>query len=209
MNLHIAGITHFNPLHRGRLEDWFHEKRLAGLGEPLFIATEWDQAMFARLQNQRSEFRELLQAEWPGVSEHLLKTLTLSLAYEGDAHLSEYPDAALLWLDDGRIPDEGDLENYLPDRLALYREYVDGADVGNEAAFLEALSRNAERRAAAAGFVPGRRDSVFAHRILGRIEVGAERWAAVIVGKFHGSEVPGSMRMQLQQHGVPCEVTCL
>jgi len=209
MTLHIAGITHFNPLHRDRFQAWLRTKKHAGLDGPAFFATEWDSTMFAKLRDQRPLFRELLKAEWPGLSPHLLEVLTLSLAYEGDAHVSEYPNTPTVWLDEGRIPDEGDFENYLQNRLALYRSFVNGMEITDEKAFLTTMSEVSERRAATPAFVPGSRDDIFAQRILERIEGDPDQWAVAIVGKLHGSETPGSMRMQLQEHGVVCDVTYL
>jgi hypothetical protein len=210
MNLHrIAGVNHFDPTGRQRLIDWLAlcSKQF---GKPAFVATEWDKAIFDRVKGQREEFQLLISNQWPTLSPGLLKALTLSLAYEADAHVEVFPDVEVLWLDEGRQAPDNDIRNYARDRFEMYKRWL--GDEILERDDSATLARMSERATLEAGRPPNvgcERDAKFVDSILRRVRRGGGDWTVVIVGKFHALAYNGSMRRLLEEREQICEVSLL
>jgi hypothetical protein len=198
MILCTVGLGHFDPSARKRLIELLRYCSQK-CGKPAFIATEWDKSIFERVRAQRTEFQSAIANKWPALSPELLKSLTLSLAYEADTHMEVFPSAEVLWLDDGRRALEADIKNYARDRLAIYTEWLgDEISEKDDSLILEKMRRKAAQQA---GHPPNRgtvRDSKWADMILERMNKGGGDWAAIIVGKFHALSYPGSMRELLE-----------
>jgi hypothetical protein len=206
MLLRIAGINHFDPLGREKVQQWLANYAQEQPG-PSFIATEWDQVIFETVRGQRDRFRQLAAERWPEFSEDLLHTLTMSLGYEADSHTLSYPNLDVLWLDQGRDANQDDIEHYAEDRVALYSTFIgDDRDRRNQEQVLTAMSTVADERAAGVGGI-GDRDRQFAQRILRRATENG--WAIGIVGRRHAADVDGSMRRLLEDGGQTWEVAVL
>lgn len=210
MTLHIVGINHFDPSCRLRLSEWFRQCVKQGLRTPCFVATEWDHDTFERVKAQRQDFRQTMRNEWPQMSEALLEKLALSLGYEGDAHAPYYPEAEVLWLDEGRHADEGDLENYARDRFNMYKRFRNGEPEGaDDDSILRRMREAAIGEAEPQSQQGNERDQIVAAQILFRVEKNNCNWAAIIVGKNHAGDFEGSMRRLLERKAHPCEVVLL
>ena len=178
MLLRIAGINHFDPLGTRKLRNWIAQH--GDRGAPTFVAPEWDQEIFTRVRNQREAFRRLAGERWPQFSPELLITLAESLGFEADSHTASFPNAEMLWLDQGRGVHEEDIAHYAEDRLALYAHFLnDGVDLANEGQVLATMSVRADERAAGGNGI-GDRDQLFSERILGRAV--NDGWGIVIAG---------------------------
>jgi hypothetical protein len=209
----IAGINHFDPAMRQGLIEWL-AGRLAKHGKPDFIAVEWDKGIFEGVKAKREEFRQLLKHEWPAISERLLNTLTLSLGYEGDAHLETYPDADILWLDKGRK--EGPGSNDYPKkfvekcarwRLNHYKKFLGGWPTdANDSKILSRISQGANN-VAPSQYDP--RDQKWVELIKVRSLGASLGWAIAIVGRDHTRRHDRSMRSLLEEIGYTCEVSFL
>ncbi len=210
MILYIIGINHFDPSCRLKLCNWFREWAEKGLKKPCFVATEWGQRIFERVREQRPELRQLLKKQWPHASENLLDTLSLSLAYEGDAHTTHFPEVEVLWLDDGREVNDDDVDNYARDRFEMYKRFLNSVPESTDEDSI--LRRIREAAVQEAGPIPqegNARDEQFATRILQRIENSQCGQATVVVGKNHAGDFKGSMRRLLQEKGCSCEILLL
>ena len=207
MILRIAGVAHFDPTGRQRLIEWLRycsEK----FGEPAFIATEWDKHILEKVLPQREELRRLISKQWPAFSADLLKSLTLSLAYEGDTHFEVFPEAGILWLDEGREPPE-DVRDYARSRFAMYKAWLgDKVAQTDDSAILEKMSKMAAEEAGDPPSEGNERDAKFADLILRRVATGGD-WAVIIVGKFHALNYARSMRQLLEAHKQTCEMAFL
>ena len=216
MKLYIAGVYHFDPLGRNNLRQWLQGLASANNGSPAFIATEWDENLFALIKGQRRTFRELAQKEWPNAASDLLDTLERSLGYEADTHTEFFPNVEVLWLDQGR---QAIVERYAEGRLNMYRSYLEGEQLPTQSSMglakfsavarQRADSSEAERQRTQLFEEESERDTKFASLILERIAKGGGVWAIAIVGGRHASEGKGSMRQLLEEQGQLCEVTVL
>lgn len=206
MLLRIAGINHLDVLGREKLQQWL-ANHVGEQPAPIFVATEWDQAIFEQVRGQRGRFRQSAAGRWPQFSDDMLNTIELSLGYEGDSHLSKYPNLSVLWLDQGREIDQDDVDRFADDRLARYAELVgNNVDHANERQLLVTMSRLADERFPGEGGV-GKRDRVFADRIVNQAQGNV--WAFAVVGKRHAANVDGSMRRLVEQRGHVCQVSLL
>lgn len=209
MILRIAGVGHFDAAGRQRLVEWLRhcsEK----FGKPAFIATEWDNEIFAQVKAQREEFRRLIGNQWPALSSGLSRVLTLSLAYEGDAHIEVFSDVEVLWLDEGRQAPDDDIRKYALDRFEMYKRWL-GNEISDrdDSATLARMSERATREAGRPPNVGNERDAKFADSILRRVGKGGGDWAVVIVGKFHALRYAASMLERLESSKQTCEVVFL
>ena len=144
------------------------------------------------------------------MSESLLETLTLSLAYEGDTHTAYYPEADTLWLDEGRKVDRDDVENYAGHRLDVYKRFLNAVPEGTNDGSI--LLRMREAAIQEAGPIPQQgdaRDEKFSARVLQTIKKSKCDWAIVVVGKNHAGDFKGSIRRILEQSGISCDVMLL
>jgi hypothetical protein len=208
--LRIAGINHFDPTIRQKLLKWLDDCS-SKYGKPDFVALEWDKKVFEGVKAKREEFQRLLMETWPAVSKTLLNTLTLSLGYEGDAHLEVYPDVEILWLDEGRkqsqVPEDYPkhyVETCARNLFKRYDKFLgEWPDNECDSSVLARLSR-------AASAVPqtefDNRDAKFAGLIKSHPVSGRHGWAIAIVGRDHARRNAGSMRVLLEKMSYTCEV---
>jgi len=194
--IYLVPVNHFDPLGRedliGRLRWLRGELKTA----PVFVAVEYDPEPHQQLVQQRPRFREMLAREWPGLSPGELDTLAQSLAYDGDAHPSVFPEANTLWLDRGRrsLPDE--LEGYAEGRLRIYRAHAGGPLAGR----IPHLSQRIQEIALQPG-AGDERDGCFADTICAQLACTSP--GVVIVGAHHANEaVPGTMATILRDRNV-------
>lgn len=210
MTLYLVGINHFDPSCRLKLCDWFCQCIEKGLRTPCFVAVEWDPEVFEQVRSQRKKFRELLREQWPSMSETLLETLTLSLAYEGDTHTAYYPEAGTLWLDESREVDTDEVNNYGRDRFNMYKRFLNAVPAGSDdGSILQGMREAAIQEAAPMPQQGNARDEKFATHIIQRIEKNECDWAIVVVGKNHAGDFKGSMRRLLEEKGYCCKVLLL
>jgi len=202
-------VGHFDPVARQRLVKLL-QYRSQKCGKPAFIATEWDKSILERVLGQRKEFQTAISNQWPGFSTELVKVLTLSLAYEGDSHIEVFPDAEILWLDEGREALEADINNYARDRFIMYKEWLgDSVAEKNDSAVLEKMRSKAAQQAGSPPSKGTKRDAKWADLILQRAGKGGGDWAVIIVGKFHALKYPGSMLDLLEAQKQFCKVVSL
>lgn len=206
MKLHIAGVNHFDPMCRNCLILWIKQLSAANNGPPVFVATEWDENIFAEVKRQRSEFRKLAQGEWPNAPSGLLDVLELSLGYEADTHTKSFPNVKVLWLDEGR--QVNNINTYAEDRLRLYKSYLSKLLPTDTSSALDKLSR-AVRNGATPPKEGTVRDHKFACLILKEVAKNGGEWAIAIVGYSHASDNQGTMYSLLEAEGLLCEVSIL
>jgi hypothetical protein len=209
MILRIVGINHFDPAERQSLSEWL-ARCAEAYGNPEFIAVEWDSGFHDQLRARRDEFANMLKKEWPNISESLLKTLKLSLGYDGDTHLETYAGVETLWLDEGRPFRKRVLEDYAHNRLKLYKAYLgEWPTDADDSEILLRISRGANNDVEAPPASGTPRDESFADRIAQKARKDDDGWAIVIVGKNHAADCSGSMRRLLEVIGYDCEVSYL
>jgi hypothetical protein len=208
MQLCIAGVVHDDPLGRCKLIEWL--RALSRRGVPDFIATEWDATIFQRVRSQRRWFCEAARQEWPEAPRELIRELSLSLAYEADAHTQVFSGLEILWLDQGRrVERESDVTEFAQARLGTYKSFLGNTGmppVVSEA--LALLSREAWRRAdaGAAGGIDTARDSRWAQVLLERARRVSSQWAVAVVGQRHSTRDKGHFRRLVEDEGVDCQV---
>jgi len=146
----------------------------------------------------------------PEISESLLNTLTLSLAYEGDAHLQVYPEVEILWLDEGRKLNDRLWTEYARLRLRMYRNFFwEGLPKIDDESILLELSRRASLDIEPPPENGEERDVIFANLISAKATDDHNKWAIAIVGRNHALENDGSMRHRLEAVNIQCEVRLL
>ena len=211
MILRIAGINHFNPRGRKKLEEWFDQLSSKAKTPPLFVAVEWNKNLFEYVkEQQRSMFRGLITNKWPDMSPDLTNELELSLAYEADAHRKAFPSAEVLWLDVERVDDEGAqmaVSSYALCRLAMYESFLQGEPMpGDASRALDLLSKGAID--AASGnqkeMLNDARDIQWADSLISRVKKDDSAWAIAIVGLSHAnSKIKDSMINQIKARAIP------
>ncbi|MBI4527199.1 MAG: hypothetical protein HY695_25685 [Deltaproteobacteria bacterium] len=84
MKLHIAGIEHFDPLCKGRLQAWLQELHKKYSCSPDFVAVEWDQHIFKQvlpLDNVIASIEDSLDPRNHELAFQLFQIPTLGFAY--------------------------------------------------------------------------------------------------------------------------------
>ena len=193
----LAGVNHFDPLGLERLVERLG--RLAGSGvRPQFIAVEYDAQHFSKIVNeQRSKFRRLLLQEWPDLDDAELDLLERSLCYDGDAHRAVFPEAEVVWLDQGREVPPDVLETLAGDTVAMYRNCWRSGLHGRIHELSAAVTAQEECRSA------DQRDRAFAKKLLEALD--RHRIGLAIVGRGHVDlGLQDSMAHRLSRHGVDC-----
>lgn len=209
MIIYIAGINHFDPLCRIELKAYLECLRNENIEPPAFIAVEYGEDNFKKIEGHRPEFRKMLLKKWPDLNSNLLDIFTASLGYEGDVHKEVFPDAEILWLDE-RQDKEDAIRNYAQSRLRIYHDFLKGIDICNGHETVLKKLRNEARNSAKHGNFDKGRSSKFAKLIMKRIKKGiSNKWAVVIVGSNHASEEQGTMRSILENYEYECIVTDL
>jgi hypothetical protein len=209
MELQIAATNHFDPLCPIRLKDWLRRQQEAHALAPEFVAVEWDRDTFEKVRAQRPDFRALVIKAWPSISPFFADALTATIAFEGDTHLSIFPEAEILWLDAGReVTDPTDISEFAKLRLVGYEGWFPNGISEYKERLLERMSAEAWTRAEKRK--PDPRDWKFASAILARIEQikhPGSAWAICIVGANHASNDEGHMRAILEAEDVTCVVS--
>jgi hypothetical protein len=204
MRLSIAGINHFDPGCRDKLERWFRHQVAIASAAPAFVATEWNESAFLLVRSQRPSFRRMLTAEWPDASTALLDVLEQSLGYEGDAHVIVCPDAEVLWL--AGPSDAAQLQSYANDRFNMYKGFLAGSPLPADPV-VAIRNLGAAARVAARHDGDSQRDQNFAVAIMDRAVGHSEAWSAIVVGANHAADNDWSMRRVLQDSGYACDVS--
>lgn len=203
--IHIAGVTHPDPLGRIRLRDWLTQLKIQLHAPPNYVAVEWDEEIFRDVKSQRLKLRKLVKAEWPNAPKEFVDDLVLAMGYDADSHIDIFPEAATLWLDNGRTVDDPTvITNYSEDRMSSYRNMFDPS--------LESFSNDQLRKMSDASWrsigdsPPEERDNLFANRILRILKHDSYIPVIVIVGVGHTQQEPGYMRAILEKMGYGCHV---
>lgn len=208
MRLRIAGVVHNDVLGRERLFKWFQEVKAVEETPPAFVAVEYDEEIFCKIRAQRPILGRLAANVWPNALSSVRKAIEESVAYEGDLHETVFPGVDTVWLDQGRtVSDPTIISDYALDRLNIYKSFIpEGqAELGDES--LLHMSISAWDRGASPQ--PGRweRDIKFAQLIVDRSLPEVSRWAIVIVGINHATEVEGHMARLLRDQGIECQAS--
>jgi hypothetical protein len=119
MKIVFAGVNHFDPLCRGRLEDWLTSLSPVMPAAPEFVALEWDRDHFAEVRASRAQFSADVSAAFPQLTRPDLDTMAEALGFEGDAHEQFFPDTPAIWMNEGRR-----VRDYAADRLNLLRSVL-------------------------------------------------------------------------------------
>jgi hypothetical protein len=206
MRLYIAGVCHFDPTGRARLLEWLEQLSEEHSEPPAFVAVEYDSDLFTKIKAQRARFRCLLTEHWPHAMPDFLDELELSLGYEGDTHERVFPDARIIWIDQGRMYN---VEGFAEGRLIMYHQFLGEQGLLEDTAAALAILSQRALEAAGPPTEGNERDARFARLIIQAIADGSGDWAIVVVGANHASDCPGRMRCLLEQVGQTCEVTIL
>lgn len=206
MIVYIAGINHFDPTNRETLRRWLATLSSSRTSPPVFVATEWNREVFENIKEQRPKFRQLMMRQWPDASSELLDILENSLGYEADTHTEVFDNVEILWLDQERLVNVSDINNYAKDRLKMYRSFLEGHPLPkNTSEALSMFSKEARRRAQNSE-ASTRRDVEWARLIQEKCVISKGEWVIIIVGSSHASDHEGSMRRLLQDQRLICQV---
>ena len=212
MKLYLAGVIHNDPLGRDRIHYW-----LKGIKEstpPAFVAVEWGETVFRLLEASRSGLGMKLQVRFPDVESDVIQTLADLLAYEGDSHKGIYPNADVIWLDDGRVcidkgkqlTNEEIANKVVQGRHSIMELWLSNRfQFDSSEKFLSQIS--SEVWTSSTRPETSERDEKFAGLILSRIH--EDGWGAVITGAEHTEDKEGRMRYLLSQAGQNCDVEIL
>jgi hypothetical protein len=206
IQLFVAGVIHQDPLGRPRVQHWLRELLLRERRPPTFVAVEWDKDDLARIVSQRPHLAELAKAQWPNATEEFIDGLADAAGYEGDSHATILPSAETLWLDEGRKPDEEEIERFTEFRMVKYKALAvglekfdfEGLKYMSAAAWNNVLPR-------VEGTTP--RDEKFATRLYTAFGITTSNWAIAILGADHTADSPGSAIDLLIHIGISCNVT--
>lgn len=205
MKLVIIGVSHFDPLCRGKLKAELLRLRHTSITPPAFVAVEWDEKLFREVFSQRPVFAEMARSEWPEEQAETLKVLALSVGFEGDTHSEVFDKVETLWLDEGR---QANVSQYAKQRLKVYKHFL-SQDTGSvDLTLLTKLSHVAKlaEQPLKEGTV---RDVTWSGLLLQRSSKGGADWGVVIVGASHATDIPDGLRTRLEEAGQRCDVIIL
>jgi hypothetical protein len=204
MELFVAGIIHYDPLGRRRLRQWLSELLSQHNEPPSFVAVEWDSGHFGKIVAQRSRLADLVRAHWTAATEEFIQGLADAAGYEGDSHIPLLSDVETVWLDEGRVVREEDIEEFAELRFAKYRALAKGLD-RFDAKALEYMSNIAWKAAEPRNEDPDPRDDIFAGRLFAKLN---NRCGIAIMGVNHTTDSPPGSAVDLLMHsGITCHVT--
>ncbi len=209
MELHIAGINHFDPLCRARLICWLERLLHTKKTSPAFIAIEASNDAYKKILDQREIFRQMLKSEFPNVSPVITDLLVQSLYYEADTYQIIFPDVNIIWLDANRELDQSTLDNYARDRLNIYRRFM---NKDNSLRMIGEAYWNDDWKlppTTPLGDPDYHRDYVIFNMINNAIATHNGSWAIVIVGASHASNREHSAKILLEKAGILCLVKIL
>jgi hypothetical protein len=201
----MIGVNHFDPLQRTILIASLQSLSKRYQVSPVFVAVEFDKDLFNQTVKQRQAFRNLLAVEWPDLDSEELDTLELALVYEGDTHLTAFPNTPVVWLDAGRqIPP--DLNGYAKRRVAMYKCYLNGASLhGSLDVVSQRLHAVADEKC-----IDLVRSAKFAKHLQRSVQERPGTWALSITGAAHtNASIEGSMAALCCDRGLECETIIL
>ena len=225
MRLYLAGVIHKDPLGRDAILDWL--KEIEEITLPDFVAVEWSEAVFELLRAERPCLYSQLKEPHPQAEVEVIQSLANSLAYEGDAYTAVFPDADVIWLDDGRVCfNKG---HQLTDE-EIARIILGGVKRDYEGWLLERYSAPSseifqppqdflrqKRRELWDSYTNDKpsnpteedleRDTKFADLILSREQENG--WGVVVTGAIHTKDEQGRMGYLLRQAGQDCNINIL
>lgn len=212
MDVRFAGGLHYDPMSRPRCVEWLQSLR--PLGNPEFVAVEWDSGIRARLEGERQDFR----ARWARFRgqdpQWLVDQLTESIAWEADVFRPVFGDLRVVWLEDGRDPPPSSRPLGLNRRFDWEFVLAPDPKVRPPEDVLPRLhqyciedAETTQRSLAREGRDAGR-DKKWAETLLPLL--GADGWSLVIVGALHASEWDDQTLFSLlQAKGHTCETEYL
>ncbi len=135
----------------------------------------------------------------------------MSLAYEADTPSEVFPDAEIVWLDEGRdiTPYEQVLANYAERRLSILQPCLPSQLLSRPIDDILATISCCIWRQADEDSAVDERDAIWAEMLLDRLAHVVGGWTAVIVGATHASNRQGTLRAILEGEGIPCTVDIL
>ncbi len=207
MEIYIAGVNHFDPLCKSRLQGWLKSLLDTHATRPLFIAVEWDEDIFEKIKLQRPKVRTLAASRWAQTTPEFLDALELAIAFEADTHNSLMPEVETIWLDHGRtLPFPNIIERYAIDRLGIYEVFIPENTISFDANLLKIMSVNAWKLSDEGEENATERDIKFAETIMNRCSPIETAWAIAIVGHKHTNRKDGVMAHRLESVGYNCEI---
>jgi hypothetical protein len=208
MQIYIAGINHFDPLCKARLQTWLISLKSTQPTEPSFVAVEWDEGNFKKVRIQRGKVRALASAHWPESTIEFLDALEAAVAFEADTHNSIMPNVETVWLDrDRSLAYAHAIEDYASDRIKIYESYIPSDSIAFDSTLLDILSQESWRRADKGNSSDVDRDTKFAHSIMRHLRLEESTWAIAIVGARHAGRNNDRMVYILEASGFNCEIT--
>ena len=206
VNLYLFGINHFDPMCRTKLVAALEHLRDTLPTRPAFVAVEWDSDLFTRVKAKRPTFRHLLCEEWPQAPPQLVDQLVLTLGYEGDTQALVFPEADVLWLEEGRAFDVSD---FAEARLKVYKDFLGTSQLPAGVSAALALLSEAAWQGSREPTTGTERDDKWTRLILDKIQGCEGRWAPIIVGRNHVINNDRYLRRQLEDAGLTCQVCIL
>ena len=218
----IVGTWHCDPQCRLDVLAKLRELK-AQRGVPLFVAVEFTSSLRDLVNIEReSLLREALSA-WDGIPsiEQSVETLVQTYHFETDVHLASFPLVNLIYLEDGRLKDDGNpltlprsgedwfrvlyanpLDKTEPsDNDAVTRDVChwvhERPSIGPEVLICTHRWDNGERRT---------RDERWTDRIIRALGDDTPQWAIAIVGTGHTEDQPGSLRRLLRANQADVDV---
>lgn len=207
MQIYIAGICHFDPLCRARLETWLRGLLASHSTQPSFVAVEWAEEIFNQVKSQRPGLRSRAISNWKSSTTAYLDVLEASLAFEADTHNAIFPNCQTIWLDQGRdLPYSDALKEYASERLKIYATYIPPATKNFDGDLLNIMSEKAWAESDKDRKGATDRDEKFAKIIIEHLSADTGAWAVVIVGINHARRDIDRMLYRLEAAGFVCEV---
>lgn len=206
MQLFVAGIAHFDPLCRQRLQKWLKHLLRRYANAPGFVAVEWDKEIFLKVKSQRPIVRALAESRWPSGTPAFLDALAAAVAYEADTHLEIMPAVQTVWLDHDRsLPYPHAVNTYAACRISIYSSFIPPTATRFNSALLQEMCRESWNRFAARDKGGNERDIRFTEAITHHAKSSRSDWALAIVGANHASRDTGYMVQRVETAGIPCE----
>ena len=184
---------------------------------PIFIAVEWDVAIFSAVRHQRSLFRNLLLEKRSQLPSYDFEQLVKSLGYEGDTHRDIFPETTTLWLETGceaeTARDPHRITHYAQHRCDLLNKRIGFSNDLDGKPRLELLSKQLWSEGSAR--CTDERDGAWTKMVVERIRSGevlsnnVAKWGFCVVGAGHLDDCPECFVYRLKKCGVEVETRIL
>lgn len=222
MNFHILGNSHPDPLGPATLEDCLIHLQSNYTTPPLFIVLEWAETNYRHFINRQTALAELLQKEWPDISENNRNILASTLGYEPQISIKVFPKSEFVWLEDFRGTVTSGLE-VEKGRLRTFRRKLEDKEyMASDNSMLEEISRglwsvDMDIEYQKTFYVQNdfedlsERDKRWENRTLEELrnDTNPDNWGVAIVGAVHTLDRPKTYRRLLEEAGVKCNVEIL